>query len=80
MSRLNAGVPCALTLSFCHFQQLHFMEIKLNIVRAFWGCFMLYCRYFVSFWHQVGVLMFVTLPSVPVDRAYPDVYGELQVS
>jgi len=40
---------------------------------------MLYCQYFVSFWYQVGVLMFVTVPSVPVGCAYPDIYGNLQV-
>jgi hypothetical protein len=80
MSRLNAVFPYALTLSFCHFQQVYFMKIKFNIFHAFWGCFVLYYRYFVRFWYQVGVLMSVTLPSVPVDRAYPDIYGELQVS
>ena len=50
------------------------MEIKYNIVHAFGGCSMLYCRYLVFFWYLVGVLLFVTVPPVQVGRAYPDIF------
>lgn len=76
----NAIVPYALSVSFCHFQKAYFMKIKFKVVRAFWGCFMFYCRYFVSFLLPRRRLVLVTVPSVTVDRAYPAIYGKLQVS